>query len=149
MFDLETNFPKTYAITSPVIPPDFWCFYNDANDKFRISTDYTHEIQEFIGLDGLASISINEDTRYIAIAMGKGDGIYESASFQCGPIATLCPYESRFLMVLPNGDYIVAGQDGASWFYPCFPPEMFGLEPFPYWKGKLGKDISAGLNLFV
>lgn len=150
MFDeIDQKYPKYFAIISNIFPErDLHCFYECDEDNWseRIIDDFICEVHELPNADDLSSIPVTKNTRFLAIAMGDGKGRFNQLARVQGPIGNMCNMFPNFVIVSPNGEYIVVGPDAGRYWH-SFPPQIFGLEPFPYWEKDPMVDISDKVDL--
>jgi len=146
--DIDPRYPKFFAITSETYPTDLFCFYECPEDKWseRIKNDFKCEVTEIDDPYKPLSIPVTNKTKFLAVAMGDGNGRFNQLMRLQGPVGNLCCYARHHVIVMPCGDYIIVGPD--YFFYQhCFPPEAFELDGFPYWEKSPMRNISDQFNL--
>lgn len=149
----EDRFTKLFVITSQQIPDDLFCFeeviHSDNDTSSRIVDGFAHQVFEVDSFDDISSVTIDENTAFVIFRKGDGNGLYEDCSeYDYGLIAPVYTQNWTYCMVRPNGDYIAIPQEDTALRH-AFPPEKFGLKPYPIWKQPLRNNLTERVGLKV
>lgn len=139
---------KNWVLVSPQIPPGYEAL--DATGEHgilegpfnRLVADWgyrAYEVPEWGSFDG---VEFDENDCFVVLAQGQSLNELPTWPYKRGMIGDIRSLDGEYLIVGPNGDFVRIVDNYA--YLEVFPPQKFGLSPFPFWEPwrELGQDLT-------
>jgi len=137
---------KNWVLVSTQIPAGYEALnssdgiYEGPHNRLLADWEYrAYEVPEWGSFEG---VEFDENDCFVVLAQGQSLTELPTWPYKRGMIGDIRSLDGEYLIVAPNGDFVTIVDNYA--YLEVFPPQKFGLSPFPFWEPwrELGQDLT-------